>query len=553
MSLLRKLILKSCDFEIRSVNTDLIFCQCFALTKMYRTYKVNVPIQNVLRVFGGKGEQIGMVAELLKVNKSSDQPLYLQLYNQLHDMIINKQIPAEYKLPPIRKLSNKLSINSVTVVNAYKLLENNGLVYSKVGSGTYVMDLDNSVLAQKDDAEESPQLEEIRFMDRGQIVIEQNTINFASATPTPELFPTEDFKNALNEVLERDKGFAFGYQESQGFYPLRESIATYLSVPDSAITPEEIQIISGAQQGIDILAKALLDYGDYLIVESPTYTGAIAAFRSRGAHIIEVPLEHDGINLNILEDKIKRYHPRFIYCMPNFQNPTGYCYSLAKRRALLNLANRYELLIVEDDYLTELDYGQRHLPPLRVIDHFNRVIYIKSFSKIFMPGLRLAFLTVPQELYNNVLAAKHISDISTPGLIQRAFDIYLRKGIWRKQIDFMREIYKERYYKMLDAVKDHFPDNIEYIPPEGGLTFWFGLPEGYLAQDLYKDCLKKDVLFIPGSVFYPTPRSSRYFRLSFAAVYPDHVEEGIKTIARSINKLMTANKKNKSKRFTPLL
>jgi len=495
-----------------------------------------------------------MVVELIKLSKTSDQPLYLQLYNPLHEMIKNRQITADYKLPPIRKLAKKLGINNVTVVNAYKLLESDGLVYSKIGSGTYVTDLENKELFEGNSVlEESSDFEEVKLINQGQIEIGENTINFASATPTPELFPVDDFKNALNEVLDRDKGFAFGYQESQGFYPLRESIATYLSVGTSKIEPEDIQIISGAQQGIDIIAKALLNYGDCLVVESPTYTGAIAAFRSRGAHIIEVPIEQDGIKLDILEDKIKKFRPKFIYCMPNFQNPTGYCYSYAKRKELLKLATKYEVLIVEDDYLTELDYGERELLPLKLLDTNDRVIYIKSFSKIFMPGLRLAFLSVPQELYEGVLAAKHISDISTPGLIQRAFDLYLRKGIWQKQISYMREVYKERYYKMLNAVRQYFPQDIEFIPPEGGLTFWFKLPEGILAQDLYEDCLEKDVLFIPGSVFYPTPRSSQHFRLSFAAIYPEYIEAGIRIITKSINKLLKGKKKNRTKSYTPLL
>jgi len=495
-----------------------------------------------------------MITDKIKLDKKSDQPLYLQLYNQLQEMIKTGQLFANYKLPPIRKLAKNLGVNNVTIVNAYRLLENNGLIYSKVGSGTYVTDLDQKDVYSKNEIlEDSSQLEEIMFIDRSQIEIGENTINFASAIPTPELFPVDDFKNVLNEVLDRDKGFAFGYQESQGFYPLRESITSYLSEGRKQISPEEIQVISGAQQGIDIIAKALLNYGDYLIVESPTYTGAIAAFRSRGANIIEVPMEKDGINIEILEDKIKKFHPKFIYCMPNFQNPTGYCYSYAKRKVLLDLVNKYDLFIVEDDYLTELDYGKRELLPLKIMDRYNRVIYIKSFSKIFMPGLRLAFLSVPQDLANSVLAAKHTTDISTPGIIQRAFDLYLRKGIWKKQINFMKEIYRDRYYKTLNAIRTYFPKDIEYIPPEGGLTFWFGLPEGFLAQDLYEDCIKKDVVFIPGSVFYPTPRPSRHFRLSFAAVYPDYIEDGIRAIAKSIKKLLAGNDKSRSKRFTPLL
>ncbi len=500
------------------------------------------------------GENVDLI-ESIQLNKQSDQPLYLQLYGKLQKLIENKQLHADYKLPPIRKLAEQLGVNSITVVNAYKLLEQNNYVYSKVGSGTYVAELKAGIKMNAEELTDELQPEELKLMDQGQIRIGPNTINFASATPTPELFPVEDFKNVLNEVLERDKGFAFGYQESQGFYPLRESIAVYLRDFGSSIDPGDIQIISGAQQGIDILAKALLNFGDYLVVESPTYTGAIAAFKSRGAQIIEVPIEQDGINIDLLEDKLKKHHPRFIYVMPHFQNPTGYSYSYVKKRVLLELANRYDTLIIEDDYLSELDYSGQELAPLKALDEQNRVIYIKSFSKIFMPGLRLAFLSVPQTIYGEVLAAKHTSDISTSGLIQRAFDLYLRKGIWQKHIMYMREIYQERYNAMAQALQSYLPREIEFYLPGGGLTFWLALPQGCSAQELYLECARRDVLFVPGSVFYPTSRSSKYFRLSFAAVYPEAIEDGIRIIGKAAEKLLGINntKAEGAKGFAPLL
>lgn len=496
------------------------------------------------------------ILESLQIEKSSGQPLYLQVYAKLQKLIDSGELPADTKLPPIRKLAEQLGVNSVTIVNAYKLLEQKHYVYSKVGSGTFVAELGNQMnLSLDDDLALNFQPEEIKLMDQGQIKIGLNAINFASATPTPELFPVQDFKNVLNEVLDRDKGFAFGYQESQGFFPLRESIACYLQGFGSTIRPDDIQIISGAQQGIDIVAKALLDFGDYLVVESPTYTGAIAAFKSRGAQIVEIPIEHDGINIEMLEDKLRKFHPRFIYVMPHFQNPTGYSYTSAKKQALLQLADRFDTLIIEDDYLSELDYNQREQKSLKVLDKHNRVIYIKSFSKIFMPGLRLAFLSVPKDIYSEVLAAKHTSDISTSGLIQRAFDLYLRKGIWHKHILYMREIYLERYKVMLKALADYLPGEIAYGLPGGGLTFWLALPPGYSAQELYIECAQREVMFVPGSVFYPTPRASRFFRLSFAAVYPEAIEEGIKILGSITKKLILKQKHSREelKGLAPLL
>ncbi|MDS1030888.1 PLP-dependent aminotransferase family protein [Bacillota bacterium LX-D] len=490
--------------------------------------------------------------ESIQLDKDSSQALYIQLYVALKTLIERDNIKVNAKLPPIRKLAEELGVNSVTVVNAYKLLEQHGLVYSKVGSGTYVAPLKGVSAKDHNKAEDEFYNEELKLMDQGQIKLRSGIFNFASATPTPELFPVDDFKNVLNEVLDRDKGYAFGYQESQGYYPLRESIANYINDFDYSVLPEDIQIISGAQQGIDILAKALLEFGDYLIVESPTYTGAIAAFRSRGAQIIEVPMEPDGINLNILEDKLKKFHPKFIYVMPNFHNPTGYTYSSAKRRMLLELATRYNTLVIEDDYLSELDYAARKLTPLKALDKQNNVIYLKSFSKIFMPGLRLAFLSVPKEIYSGVLAAKHTSDISTSGLIQRAFDLYLRKGFWQKHIALMREIYYQRYRIMLQALKQYLPKEIDFFQPKGGLTFWLGLPEGYYTQELYLNCEERDVLFIPGSIFFPQPRLSRFFRLSFASVYPGDIAEGIRILSKVAHQMLHS-KNFEHRGYTPLL
>lgn len=492
--------------------------------------------------------------EQLKLDKSLGKPLYLQLYTHLEKLIESGELKPDTKLPPIRKLAAKLGVNNVTIVNAYKLLEQNKLVYSKVGSGTYVAQHKFPVTLRAEEETGDFHAEELKLLEQGQIKISPHTINFASATPTPELFPVEDFRSVLDEVLEQDKGYAFGYQESQGFYPLRESIANYLQELGCTMTAQEIQIISGAQQGIDILAKALLDFGDYLVVESPTYTGAIAAFKSRGAQIIEVPIEQDGINLDILEDKLKKYQPRFIYVMTYFQNPTGYSYSLSKKRALLELANRYNTYIVEDDYLSELEYDGEKRAPLKALDEYQRVIYIKSFSKIFMPGLRLAFLSVPPDLYDQVLLAKHTADISTSGLIQRSFDLYLRKGIWHKHINYMRGIYQERYEMMLKAFKKHLPSEVNYQDPKGGLTFWLALPEGYSAQNLYLECSKRDVLLVPGSLFYPVPRDSRFFRLSFASVYPEFIDAGVRIIGHAAHHILGKKEDRKTQHgWAPLL
>ncbi len=475
----------------------------------------------------------------IKLDASKNLPLYMQIAEHIKSLITSGEIKPGEKLLPIRKLAAELDVNPITVVNAYKYLEEQELASSRVGSGTYVTYRKSPTEAQTTASNRSNLLLEIEYneynlIDRGQIRIKPGIINFASASPSPELFPVKEFKNVLNEVLERDKGFAFSYQESQGYYPLRESIAEYIHTYNIKSSPEEIQIISGAQQGIDIITKVLIKPGDCIFIENPSYAGAISAFTSRGAKLVQIPINPDGIDLNYMEIKLKEQRPKFVYIMPCFQNPTGYLYSPSTRKGILELAEKYDFLIIEDDHLSDLSFSYEKVYPLKSDDKNNRVVYIKSFSKIFMPGLRIAFLIAHPDMYNDLIEAKHSSDISTSGFLQRAFDLYLRKGIMPSHIESTKRIYKERYDTMLQSLKQYLPEEIKFVPPAGGLNFWICLPEGYNSDNLYVECLKKDILFVPGSFFNPSQTPVPCFRLSFAATNKQEIEKGIESLAKTI-------------------
>lgn len=474
----------------------------------------------------------------IQLEKNSDKPLYLQISKQIADLIEAGSLAQGQRLPAIRKLAEQLKVNNITVVKAYQHLVQYGYALSKTGSGFYVGKDENKSLQQAVNFEEMLpdgfQEEEILVMSRGQISIHDNSINFASATPAPDLFPVEEFQQALVEVLNRDKGEAFGYHESSGYWPLRDSISGFLQ-DNYAIktTADNIQIISGAQQGIDVIAKAVLRPGEYVLVENPTYTGALAVFKSREAQILGIPIEPDGINIEALEKSLRRYRPKLVYTMPNYQNPTTYCYSEQKKKRLLELALQYDFYIIEDDFLSDLDFknasGHR---TLKAIDKYNRVLYIKSFSKVLMPGLRIGFLITPTSLFERIMQAKHATDISSSGFIQRAFDIYLQKGIWGKHLNYMKDIYHKRYETMLNKLGDLRESGVNWHDPKGGLNFWLELPPDINATELYYDCEKKDVLLAPGKLFYIPPASAgeKYVRLSYAAVYPEDIIQGLDRI-----------------------
>ena len=473
----------------------------------------------------------------IQLAKKTKVALYVQLYDNLRELITSGKLSYGYLLPPVRKLAAFLKVNPGTVVNAYKLLEQNGYIFSRAGSGSYVAEI-----PVNDDVEYLPATElEAEPLQPVMVRSAKNCLDFATVMPPPDLLPIDDFKNVLIEVLDRDQGNAFSYQDSQGFEPLRKSIAAYLKEKGIKAQADNVQIISGAQQGIDIVAKSLLNYGDYVFTENPTYPGAIAAFRSRGAKIVEINMESDGINIQELETKIRSFRPKLIYVMANIQNPTGYSYSLAKRNRLIGLARRYNALILEDDYISELDVSDTPLAPLKALDRDHRVIYLKSFSKIFMPGLRLAFLLMPPSLVTKVLASKHNSDISTSGLTQRAFDLYLRKGIWQRHIAAIRRIYLERYQTTLAAIEQFLPPAVTCHRPRGGLTCWLALPEGVSAQKVVQAAEDKGVFLTSGTVFFPRHAPDCFIRLSFAVVCSEEILQGVKMLGEIISQYCLRN------------
>lgn len=463
----------------------------------------------------------------IQLLKNKQEALYVQLYDQMRELITTGKLSHGYLLPPVRKFAKFLKINAGTVMSAYKLLEKNGYIFSRTGSGSYVAELSGIVDNDESEKKEEEEIDAIEILSPK---FDERYINLASIALNPDLISVEAFKKVLIEVLDRDQGYAFGYQESQGFYPLRESIASDLKKYGVKAEASTMQIISGAQQGIDIVAKALLNYGDYVFTENPTYPGAIAAFRSRGAKIVEINMEEDGINIEELEDKLRKFRPKLMYVMPNIQNPTGSSYSIAKRNRLMGLARYYNAIILEDDYISELSYGKEMMAPLKAIDRDERVIYLKSFSKIFMPGLRLAFLTMPERLVNRLLAIKHNSDISTSGLTQRAFDLYLRKGIWHEHITAIRKMYLDRFKLTLAAIEEFLPRSVTYVKPQGGLSIWLTLPLGVSAKEIVEEAQNRQVLITEGTPFFPRQAIDRYIRISFATATPAEIQSGIRMI-----------------------
>lgn len=464
----------------------------------------------------------------IQLERGKKTPLYVQLYDALREAVLCGQLSEGYLLPPVRRLAGEMGINTGTVVSAYRLLEKNGYVRARRGSGFFVTD----ILVRADDEQVR---EESTFLPH--MAVTEGGIDLLSASPSPDCIRVTDFKRVINEVLDRDGGYAFGYQEGQGYYPLRRAMAGYLARGGISVSAEAVQIISGAQQGIDIVAKATLSFGDYVIVERPTYAGAIGAFRSRGAKIIDIAMEEDGMDMDALEDALRRFRPKLIYMMANIQNPTGYSYSVVKRNRLLGLARRYQTLILEDDYIGELDYGEERMAPLKSLDRDERVIYCKSFSKMFMPGLRLGFLIVPARQMAHIMAVKQQSDGSTAGLTQRAFDLYLRNGIWAKHQKSIYDIYCARHREMMHLLAKYLPKEVIVYPARGGLTVWLKLPNGISARTTAQHLGKRGVLVQEGSAFFASGAPDSYLRVSYAAEEGKRLADGVRILGEVIREM----------------
>ena len=450
--------------------------------------------------------------------------IYLQLYSQLKEKIEKEKIKG--KLTPVRKLAEELGISPSTVAKAYDELERNGYVTKKEGSGVYVKFQKKKNVYLEDHMES----ETFRY---GYFNPEFN-IDFASATPNETVLPMESLKKAINFVLDRDRESAFLYEDPQGYFYLRKTICEKLKKEENInIEVKNIQIVSGAQQGIDIISEAFLYPNDIVIVENPTYRGARNSFKKNDCKIMEVSMQKDGFSVRELEKILKREKIKLFYTMPNFQNPTGVSMSFEKKIKLLELAEKYDFYILEDDGLSNLYFDKNKPETLKSLDKNNRVIYIKSYSKIFMPGLRLAYITIPDILLDTILARKFSSDIYHSGLNQRAFQYLLENGDWDIHMEKARNIFKEKQkimYNSLKKIKD-----ISLRKPKGGLCFWVKLPENVSSKAVYINMLSHGVGILPGVVF--SEKKDNYIRISFAQCEEKNIEEGVKLLGCAIEKL----------------
>lgn len=360
-------------------------------------------------------------------------------------------------------------------------------------------------------------------------------ISFAGGLPAPSTFPVGEMQAALDRVLQTRGREALQYSTTEGFAPLREWIAARLSTPQAPVSPEEVLIVSGSQQGLDLLAKALIDPGDTVLVETPTYLGALQAFSLFDPRFVAVPSDEDGLIPEALDASMQE--AKFLYCLPNFQNPTGRLLAGERRHQLAQRARELDLLILEDDPYGALSYDGETPPSIRSLAP-ERTVYMGSFSKVLAPGLRLGYIVAPRALRAKLVQVKQATDLHTATLSQMAVFDVIKDGFLDQHIPTIRALYRDQCAAMLDALKRHMPDGVRWNSPRGGMFLWAELPQGLDASAVLARAVEQNVAFVPGAPFYADAPVREALRLAFVTVPPPRIEEGVERLAGVIRSML---------------
>jgi 2-aminoadipate transaminase len=361
-------------------------------------------------------------------------------------------------------------------------------------------------------------------------------ISFAGGLPAPDVFPVKEFQRACNTVLEEQGAEALQYSTTEGNLPLREMISRHTARYAIEVSPENILITSGSQQALDFIGRLFINRGDHILVESPTYLGALQAWNAYGAEYVSVPTDENGMITAELEKGL-RAGPKFIYVLPNFQNPTGSTLSQERRHQLIELADRYGVPIVEDDPYGQLRFEGDHLRPIIALDsdyhkkngfaYSGNVIYMSTFSKLLAPGIRLAWVIAPQQVIRKLVMAKQAADLHTATLNQIVAYEIGKDGFIDRHVKTIRQTYKERRDTMLEAMSELFPSEVSWTHPQGGMFLWGILPQDMDAAEVLKTAIERKVAFVPGFAFHANGGGNNTMRINFSFSNPETIREGI--------------------------
>ncbi|MCK5056147.1 MAG: PLP-dependent aminotransferase family protein [Candidatus Aminicenantes bacterium] len=365
-------------------------------------------------------------------------------------------------------------------------------------------------------------------------------ISFAGGLPAPDMFPVQEITEIVSDLMAREGEKILQYGPTEGYTPLREELLQYMKRQGVELSIDQLVVITSSQQGLDLVGKIFVNRGDVIMMSKPTYVGAIQAFNSYSAHMCGIEIEDDGIDTGMLEREIKKFiaenrKPKFIYLVPDFQNPSGITVSLEKRKELIRIAEKYDLLIVEDSPYKQLRFEGEHEPSFISLNS-ERVVSLYTFSKILLPGFRLGWMVGPESLVQKAVIAKQAVDLCAPPFNQAVFAEFMKKGLLEKQVAKIITAYREKRDFMLAKLDRYMPDleGLKWTRPQGGLFLWLTLPGHMDTTEMFTDALEKNVAYVIGSAFDPEGKERNTMRLNFSFASKEQIDQGIKRLAEVI-------------------
>jgi 2-aminoadipate transaminase len=370
-----------------------------------------------------------------------------------------------------------------------------------------------------------------------------NTISFAGGLPDPETFPVKDLEDISCQILREKGAIALQYGPTEGETPLREEIAKWMRREKATIKLENILITAGSQQGLDIVSRVFLDPNDIVVMELPSYIGGLQAFNAYRARMMGVPQDGEGMRMDLLEKVLaklakKNKKPKFIYVVPDFQNPSGVTMTLERRKRLLELAYQYEVPILEDSPYRDLRFAGETVPAIYSLDNQDQVIVLGTLSKLLCPGLRIAWIMAPIEWMDRMVVAKQGMDLCSPTYTQLIAAEYLKRGLLPKQIERIRKLYGRKLKVMLQTLKKYMPKGVKWSKPRGGLFLWIELPPKMNTNDLFPKAIENKVAYVVGSAFHCNGKGQNTMRINFSYPSEQQIVEGIQRLANMIKENM---------------
>ncbi len=477
----------------------------------------------------------------LTLDRSSPVPLYRQIVERVRELIEAGTLPPGSQLPPERKLAEDLGINRSTVLAAYRGLKDLGLVDAHVGRGTVVVATDWEQPAAAGPvpwghlfAEASRSAQDPVLRDLLELTERHDVISLAAGLPAPELLPVATLRDLFDQLVDELGPTVLLHCPTEGHSPLRESLSGWLASRGIRCTPEQVLILSGSQQGLDLAARTFVDPGDVVVVEEPSYVAALQVFRMARARLIGVPVDGDGLRVDLLDSILERHRPKLIYTLPTFQNPSGAVMPLDRRRALLELAGRHGVPILEDDPYSELRYDGEAVPSLKALDRRGIVLYLSTVSKVLFPGMRLGFVVAPQAVARRFALLKQGMDLHSNSVGQFILDRFIRRGLYEPYLAGLREAYVARRNAMDEALREAAVPGLQWRRPSGGFYIWCRLPGHVERGRLLTAAADEGVAYLPGRACFVEEPEGAYARLNFSFPSVERIREGVARFARSV-------------------